>query len=148
MNTIERFRLPVAVNLLLIRDNSLLLLRRFQTGFMDGCYCPIAGCIEGDESVSSAMIREAEEEAGIFIAKKDLEPAAVIHRHSTDDAWESISFFFLAENFEGTPYNREPHKCDDMRFFPLDSLPENVPPYIRAGIKASLGKKFFIEWGF
>lgn len=167
----ERFRLPVAVNLLLIKDDtcssnlenqefprgsnsgfpgslSILLMKRFQTGFMDDTYCPVAGCIEGGESAREAMAREAFEEAGITIAPQDLQPAAVIHRHSEADAWESISFFFIAKTWQGTPYNREPHKCSDMAFFALNALPANIPPYIQAGIKASLEGPFFLEWGF
>lgn len=145
---IDRFCLPVAVNLLLLQEDQILLMRRFQTGFMDGCYCPIAGCIEGGESVMEAMIREAREEAGIRIMLEDLTTGSIIHRKATETMWESISFFFITRKFEGIPSNCEPQKCDDMRFFPLNELPPSCPPYIRAGIKAAFHGPFFLTWGF
>lgn len=145
----DRFRLPVAVCLILLQEDEILLLRRFQTGFMDGFYCPIAGCIDGGESIREAMIREAKEEAGITIKPDDLQFGTVIHRsEDNEDAWESVSFYFVAKRFEGTPTNCEPHKCDAMGFFPLSNLPENITPYVRAGIKAALKGPPFLEWGF
>ena len=51
-------RLPsmfVAVYLLLIRDGQILLLRRYNTGYEDGNYGVIAGHVERDERVTTAL---------------------------------------------------------------------------------------------
>ena len=66
----ERFKLVVAVHLILIEDGKILLLRRYHTGYEDGNYSVVAGHIDGDESVIKAMQREALEEAGITIDRK------------------------------------------------------------------------------
>ncbi|OGG60838.1 hypothetical protein A2765_01885 [Candidatus Kaiserbacteria bacterium RIFCSPHIGHO2_01_FULL_56_24] len=47
MSDKEKFRPHCAVHLFLIRDGKTLLLRRFQTGWMDGNYSVIAGHIDG-----------------------------------------------------------------------------------------------------
>jgi 8-oxo-dGTP pyrophosphatase MutT (NUDIX family) len=142
----ERFLIRAAVYLLLLKKNSLLLARRFNTGWMDGKYSLIAGHIDGKEPVSKAMIREAKEEAGITIAKNNLLPATVIHRYYPDQ--EYIDFFFVAKKWSGTPRIKEPNKCDDMAWFPLNKLPDNLLPYIKEAILNFQNKIPFFESGW
>ena len=73
------FRLPVAVHLLLIKDDRILLLRRHNTGYEDGNYSVVAGHIDGGEKLRSAMVREAREEAGIEISPSNLRVVGVMH---------------------------------------------------------------------
>src|SRR4051794_37365184 len=127
----ERFRAAIAVHLFLVRDDAILLLRRFNTGYEDGNYSVIAGHLDGGEEVITAAVREADEEAGIRIAPEDVTIAGVMHRRS--DA-ERIDFFVVATRWQGTIVNREPEKCDELAWFPLDELPMNVVPYVRQAI--------------
>lgn len=53
-----RFTLVSAVHLLLLRDDQLLLSRRFQTGYQDGNYSLPAGHVDADESCLQALLRE------------------------------------------------------------------------------------------
>ncbi len=143
----ERFLLRAAVYLILIRDGKTLLARRFNTGWMDGKYSLIAGHLDGMEKVSDAMIREAFEEAGVKIEKKDLKPAKVLHRMSSDNM-EYMDFFFVAEKWEGEPTIMEPNKCDDMSWFPIESLPENTLPHVKNVIENYEDGVAFIESGW
>ncbi len=129
MNSSERLRTKSATYLIPIRENKILLSRRFNTGWMDGMYSLIAGHLDGNESVHDAMIREAYEEAVIIVKKKDLIPATVLHRKSADA--EYIDFFFVVKNWEGEIVIGEPNKCDEMSWYPLDNLPENLLLYIK-----------------
>ena len=61
-------RFPVAVHIFLLRGDSVLLLRRSNTGFEDGRLSVVAGHVEPGESVTAAAIREAREEVGIDLA--------------------------------------------------------------------------------
>lgn len=143
----ERFMLRAAVYLILIHDGKTLLARRYKTGWMDGNYSLIAGHLDGKEKVSGAMIREAYEEAGIKIEKKDLKPLKVLHRMSPD-GMEYMDFFFIAEKWEGEPTIKEPEKCDDMNWFPLGDLPENTLPHVRNVIESYKDGVPFIESGW
>ena len=121
-------RLPsmfVAAYLLLVRDGQILLLRRYNTGHEDGNYGVIAGHVERDERVTTALIREAAEEAGIQLAEADLQCVHVMQRKGRDGRVYA-DFFFRAAHWEGHVHNREPAKCDDLRWFPLTALPSNT----------------------
>ncbi len=89
----SRKTFPVAVHLLLIQDEDILLLRRYNTGYEDGNYSVCAGHVDGNEVYLDAMIREAKEEIGINISKMHLKPVQVMHRKKDD---ERIDYFFLA----------------------------------------------------
>jgi hypothetical protein len=42
----------------------------------------------------------------------------------------------------------EPHKCDDLRWFELDNLPENTVLYIRQAIDCISKNIFYSEFGW
>jgi 8-oxo-dGTP diphosphatase len=140
-----RFRVLVAVHLFLFRDSRTLLARRHQTGFEDGKYSVIAGHLDGDESVTDAMVREAREEAGITIREQDLRLVHLMHRKSRDE-W--IDLFFTTASWRGEPTPKEPDKCDDLRWFPLAGLPENIVPYVRAALERAQEGVAFSEFGW
>jgi len=142
----ERFTLRIAVYLILLKGNKILLSRRFNTGWMDGKYSLIAGHLDGNESVGDSMLREAYEEAGIKINKDDLLPATVLHRYSTNQ--EYMDFFFVAKKWVGEPTIKEPNKCDDMSWFSINDLPNNLLPYIVEAIKNYQVKMPFSESGW
>lgn len=127
-----RFRLIPETHLILVRDARVLLLRRFRTGYEDGKYGLIAGHMDGAESARDATCREAAEEAGIVVRPDDLRFCHVVHRSTRD---ERVGFFFEAVRYEGEPRNAEPDKCDDLRWFPIDGLPENMVPYVRRALE-------------
>ena len=39
--------------------------------------------------------------------------------------------FFLAKKWSGNLENKEPNKCDDLSWFDLDDLHDNIIPYIK-----------------
>lgn len=141
----QRFQAVVAVHLFLLQGDEILLARRYNTGYADGCYSVIAGHLDGGEPLKSAMIREAREETGIDIVPDDLQPVGVMHRREGD---ERIDFFFTATHWIGELRNLEPDKCDDLHWFPLDALPENVVPYVRCAIDNHLAGRWLDSFGW
>ena len=140
-----RFKLIGAVHLFLVHEGKILLLRRAHTGYEDGNYSVIAGHLDGHEQVKAAMIREAREEAGIEIAPEDIEVVGVMHRNASD---ERVDFFLKASAWRGSIVNREPHKCDELAWFALDGLPENIIAYVRRAISNYQQGRWFDSFGW
>jgi len=140
------FRMPVAAHLLLKRGGEVLLLLRKGTGYEDGKYSVVAGHLDGDESGVDAMIREAREEAGIWIQREYMQFACVMHRKAPDR--ESIDLFYSCGAWDGKIENKEPNKCGGLHFVPIDKIPENTIEYVRAGILAACNGTKYVEFGW
>jgi 8-oxo-dGTP diphosphatase len=138
-------KFPVTVHLFLFRGDQILLLRRYQTGYMDGYYSVPAGHLDGEETVRMAGVREAREEIGVEIDSRDMVFAGVFHRHEGD---ERVDFFMRVCKWNGDPFNAEPEKCDELRWVNLSALPENTIPYIRQAIENFQAEIPFEEFGW
>ena len=126
-----RARFPVTVHLFFFRENQILILRRFNTGFRDGEYSVPAGHLDGGEAVLQAAIREGKEEVGVDIAEQNMTFSTVMHRIEDE---ERVDFFVQVHKWEGEPFNAEPDKCDDVRWVELNALPTNTVPYVRQAL--------------
>ena len=134
----------VAVHLILEHNNEFLLLRRYNTGYEDGNYSVIAGHLNENETIKEAMIREALEEANITIDDKHLKIVGVMHRKDGD---ESIDYYLYTNKFSGNVRIMEPNKCDDLAFYKLDNLPDNIIPYIKTALYNYKNNIIFSEYG-
>ena len=143
----ERFSMLVTVHVLFIKDNEILLLRRKNIS-SDGLYSLVAGHVDGGETVTDAIIREAKEEADVKINPADIEIATVCHSYNQKNGRELIQFFVICKKWEGEIKNNEPEKCGDLSFFPLDSLPENMVPYIKDAIPKIMSGVRYYEYGW
>ncbi len=141
----------VAVYLILRRlDGDILIMRRFNTGYMDGMYHPCSGHVEMRELPTEAMIREAKEEIGIVLKREDLALIHISARPKHDETGNRIDMFYLATRWRGRPKIMESDKCDDMRWSSPDNLPENFVPHMAHCIALSrngiLCSEFDLTW--
>jgi 8-oxo-dGTP diphosphatase len=95
--------------------------------------------------IRTELCREAMEEIGITISPSDLQFAHVMHQR---DNHEYIDFYFVAKTWNGEPTNFEPEKCDDMQWFLLDKLPENVIPNVKQALSAYATSESYSEFGW
>jgi 8-oxo-dGTP pyrophosphatase MutT (NUDIX family) len=145
---VNRATMRAAVYLILRRQEEILLDRRCNTGFQDGNYSLVAGHVEAGESVIAALIREAQEEAGIILSLDAVGFVHLMHRKSEDDLYYFDSYF-AADCWVGEVTNCEPHKCDDLRWFSLNSLPLNLVSYVRdVLIHCGVHARPFSEYGW
>ncbi len=140
-----RAKFPTTVHLLFFRDDEILLLRRFNTGYRDGEYSVPAGHLDGGETVLAAAAREAGEEVGVQIDTDDIIFSSVMHRNEGE---ERIDFFVHVKKWSGDPFNAEPDKCDELRWAQTGLLPENIIPYVRRAIENHRDGIRFDEFGW
>ncbi|MGW7304074.1 NUDIX domain-containing protein [Streptomyces sp. NPDC054835] len=72
-----------------------------------GLLTVIGGRLEANEFFDEAAARELAEEVGIHIVPALLEFCQLTHLHAADGE-RVVGVVFLARNWEGEPYNREP----------------------------------------
>ena len=133
----EKYFSRLAVNLVLTRINKnqekeILLQLRQNTGYMDNMYdFACSGHVEKNESFTQALVREAKEEIGIDIKEEDLVFLAVNHHYQADH----VQLFFTTNSYEGTPTVCEPDECGGLLWININSLPDNIIPYVSNVIK-------------
>ena len=128
-----RFVVVPAAYVFLLRDGvsgtEVLLQLRRNTGYMDDHWAAAAaGHVERGETAYDAAHREALEELGV--ADLDLVFVTSMQRTRHDEPIdERIDFFFAARSWSGEPRIVEPDKAADLRWCPLDALPDAVVPH-------------------
>jgi 8-oxo-dGTP diphosphatase len=145
MTKTMRATFPVTVHLFFIRENKILLARRFNTGYRDGEYSVPAGHLDGEETMVAAAAREAEEEVGVRIEAGDVIFSSVMHRIEGD---ERVDFFVHIHKWQGELINAEPDKCDELRWVDVHQLPDGTIPYVRRAIENHLKGITFDEFGW
>lgn len=142
----QRFAVHLTVGLLLINNkNEILMMRRCNTGYMDGMYGFVSGHLEKEESLKQAMAREALEEVGIKIKEEDLEIICMIRRSDNDNY---INYFLKCNNFEGIPTIMEKDKCDELRWIDINNIPNNTITAEKRAIYNYKNGIAFDEYGF
>ena len=135
-----RFVVVPASYVFLLRDGAtgteVLLQLRQNTGYMDDHWAAAAaGHVEAGETAYDAAHREALEELGITDA--DLSFVTAMQRTRHDQAIdERIDFFFTARSWSGEPRIVEAEKAAELRWCPLDALPDPVVPHERAVLES------------
>ena len=125
------FSVPVGVHVLLMNDQKVLLIKRSNTGYADSVWSLPAGKIDGNETATQALCREAFEEIGIIIKPEDLLFKGLMHKIEYDN-YENIAVFFITKIWINNITNKEPHKCTELAFFDINHLPTPLAPYIYA----------------
>jgi len=145
----ERHKIVPASYLVLVKNDTILLSRRYNTGYEDGNYNLPAGHVERGETCTYALVREVKEEIGIVLMPQDVRVVHVMHRKSGNDALgERMDIFYVAKRWSGEIINEEPNKCDDISWFSLSNLPKNLTPYIRQALEHMQKEVFYSEFGW
>jgi 8-oxo-dGTP diphosphatase len=134
--------------LVLKKDDQVLLIRRFNTGYQDGKYSLVAGHVDAGETFIQAIVREAKEEIGITLLPQDLTVVHVMHRKSSIDADERMDIFIQASKWVGEIKNCEPNKCDQLRWCLYDQLPAETIDCVAYALQAIKKGIIYSEYGW
>lgn len=141
----ERFKVAITVSAIFQKKDKTLLMKRWNTGYMDGKWALVSGHVESEESLKQALIREVEEEIGLNIRESDLSYICGIRSKENNNY---INFYFLINNFDGNIVNKEPNKCKVLKWFAINELPNNMIMNDKKAINNMLNAVSFEEYGF
>lgn len=142
----SRDKFSVVVHVLLWRasvggQQEVFLLRRANTGFMDGYYALPGGHQQTGESVSQAANRECREEAGV---EADLKAVCVMPYRMGDQ--QGLNFLFEAHAWRGVPAIGEPALFDDCLWSAMDHLPQPHAAWLPNALLARQAGDWFVEF--
>lgn len=114
-----------------------LLLKIAETGRCNpGKWTRPGGEVEFGETMEEAVIREVKEETGITVRVVTL--LDYMDEISDDSTSHWVSRCYLVEYVSGDVVNAESHKHDEIKWFSIDNLPENIAEHTSRGIKKYL----------
>lgn len=89
-----------------------------------GWWSKPGGCVEFGERVTETMKREIKEELDIDIEILGYLPHTDHIIKEENQHW--VAFNFVAKIVSGEPKNMEPEKCDEIKWFGFDELPQKI----------------------
>ena len=116
----------------------LLLLRRNNTGFLDGWFSLPGGHRDAGEGVLAAAVRECAEEACVTV--EDIVPVVAMPYA------DGVDFIFEAKRWSGTPAIGEPDKCDALTFAALDALPDPTTRFVKTALECRRNGVWYREF--
>lgn len=148
----DTYATPAAVLLWLLRQQGdktqvLLQYRHNVKVLNDRWDAAAGGHLEQGESAREAMCREAREELGILIAPDDLRFAGLGHI-LIRPGFTYFNIYFEAVRWQGEPRIVEPDRCDGLKWFDIDALPEDMIPERRQALLDYLAGTAYHEAGF
>jgi 8-oxo-dGTP diphosphatase len=136
---------------MIIRDQKILLLRRVDWAplWPGHWHCPIGKMEEGESPLQTA-IRETREEVGLDVNPFLGTVVAVKapHFQNPERVWKDLSLFFVADQFQGEPENRESRLHHKMEWFDLNHLPHPIIPVVQFAIEQYLKGETYGEFGY
>lgn len=136
----ERFKNGVCVDIMLVRDNKILLMKRKNTGTDDGMYELPGGHLEKNEDLYDAMIREAKEELLIDLKREDLKIVHLMHHYTG----ERLNFIFSANAENLDPKIGEPNKCEELVWVNINELPKETTDKVKIMLE-NISKEIFYD---
>ena len=114
------------------KDEILLMKRKTGTKLEKGMWSRPGGTLEFGETAEETVKREIKEELGIDIEVK-------FHDYSenivNEDGKHWVALGFIGKIISGEPKNLEPHKHEEIKWFPLNNLPEDLSSYTKNAIE-------------
>lgn len=141
-----RNKIPVTVQIVLIKENKILLMKRYNTGYEDGRYSLPGGHVEKGEEIKQAAIREVNEEIGVEIDKENLEVLHVLYRKVEDNAY--VDFILECKEWSGEIEIKEKDKCNEIKWADITNLPCNVIPFIKKIFTKEHKGEYYISYGW
>lgn len=102
--------------------------------------------IKQGKTTRESLAYEAKYSLGLDIKLDDLEFVHIMYRKCNEP--EFFACFFKIRQLSGIPKNLEPERYDDMQWFSIAKLPENIVPAHKQAIQITQKGIFYSEHGW
>lgn len=142
-----RAQIPLSAHIVLLHGSHVLLLQKNgdDKSWPNHWGVP-AGKVENDELFRESAIRELEEETGVTVDVTDIEHEFILNMRANNGT--RVYYFWVANNWIGTPENIENDKHTSLEWHPIDSLPDLIIPHVQYAIDAIRAGKTYAEHDF
>jgi 8-oxo-dGTP diphosphatase len=110
----------IGVGVIIRKDNKILLGKR-KNAHGTGTWCPPGGHLEFMETITACAKRETDEESGLVIT--NIQKPVFTEDFFKEEDKHYITMLVTADWELGEPELREPHKCEEWKWFAWDELP-------------------------
>jgi ADP-ribose pyrophosphatase YjhB (NUDIX family) len=107
-----------------------------------------SGHVEHGENMTATVLRETREEIGLQLNSNDVHFVTLIHKREEERDLTYYNGYFMCENFKGEPTICEPSKCSELKWFPIDNLPDDLIADRKLALNALTKKIPYIEFGW
>lgn len=114
------------------QNELLLMLRSPKSRNEHGMWAIPGGKVEFNERIEDTIVREVQEEIGITLVRP--QSVGYIDHMITSEKQHWVSIIFIAESYTGTVTNCEEDKCEELKWFALDAIPENASPVVHKAL--------------
>lgn len=143
------YKLPAYVGIILKKENQILLVQRHNTEWASGYWNFPGGLLEENETLATAAARETAEEVGVSVNPADFIFSHILHiRANNKNTQDIIGFYFIAEKWNGTIENKEPHRHSAVAWFDLNNLPTDITEHALLAIESIKTHKKYFEHGW
>src|SRR3989344_2550591 len=112
----KRLKVVPAIYITILKNQKVLLLRRFQTGYLDGYWDLPSGHVEAGETLKECCVRELKEETGL---KTEISDLKLIHVYQNFANPESPYFGYIFRYLVLTIKYCEPIKVGALVLVPV-----------------------------
>jgi len=95
------------------------------------------------ETFENALIREVKEETNLDVNTQDCQVINIANTFDAESKTHFIQIWVLVKKTAGDLKIMEPSKCEDLRYFSLDWLPNNLFSPTETNIKLFISWKFY-----
>lgn len=110
----------IGVGVIIRKDNKILLGKR-KNAHGTGTWCPPGGHLEFMETITACAKRETDEESGLVIT--NIQKPVFTEDFFKEEDKHYITMLVTTDWESGEPELREPHKCEEWKWFAWDELP-------------------------
>lgn len=97
---------------------------------MSGMYAFPGGKMDYlEKDPKETIVRETKEEVGVNLIETEL--LGSVDEFFPENNLHFFVFYFLAKKWEGEIVNVEPEKCKQWEWLDINSLPDNISPYVK-----------------